>query len=243
MNLSPINPSDEFLRHAADCQQMAKFHARPREQATTGAGWRSGGCIVPKCFRASAMAQQAAPSQSTGAAPRSATAEILKTDGVKADGAHAAGPRSFLPATPAGAGLDGEQVAASAVVRSSGVYGSAGSRTGRRTSPASRRSHPGRSYREYGQSRLAGRNAASRARRPSRVLLQTDVGEQQVHIRTFLDHGRACSAVPAVSVSWPSSWTMASAKTRTCSSSSTMRTTTMAPALLCTLAQPTERST
>jgi len=36
MNLSPINPSDEFLRHAADCQQMAKFTRDPASKAT----WR-----------------------------------------------------------------------------------------------------------------------------------------------------------------------------------------------------------
>jgi hypothetical protein len=36
MNLSPINPSDEFLRHAADCQQMAKFTRDPASRAT----WR-----------------------------------------------------------------------------------------------------------------------------------------------------------------------------------------------------------
>ena len=34
MNLAPINPSDEFLRHAADCQQMAKFTRDPASKAT-----------------------------------------------------------------------------------------------------------------------------------------------------------------------------------------------------------------
>jgi hypothetical protein len=34
MHLSSINPSDEFLRHAADCQQMAKFTRDPASKAT-----------------------------------------------------------------------------------------------------------------------------------------------------------------------------------------------------------------
>lgn len=34
MHLSSINPSDEFLRHAADCQQMAKFTRDPASRAT-----------------------------------------------------------------------------------------------------------------------------------------------------------------------------------------------------------------
>jgi hypothetical protein len=34
MHLSHINPSDEFLRHAADCQQMAKFTRDPASKAT-----------------------------------------------------------------------------------------------------------------------------------------------------------------------------------------------------------------
>jgi hypothetical protein len=29
-----MNPSDEFLRHAADCQQMAKFTRDPSSKAT-----------------------------------------------------------------------------------------------------------------------------------------------------------------------------------------------------------------
>jgi hypothetical protein len=29
-----MNPSDEFLRHAADCQQMAKFTRDPQSRAT-----------------------------------------------------------------------------------------------------------------------------------------------------------------------------------------------------------------
>ena len=29
-----MNPSDEFLRHAADCQQMAKFTRDPASRAT-----------------------------------------------------------------------------------------------------------------------------------------------------------------------------------------------------------------
>ena len=29
-----MNPSDEFLRHAADCQQMAKFTRDPESRAT-----------------------------------------------------------------------------------------------------------------------------------------------------------------------------------------------------------------
>lgn len=36
MHPSPINPSEEFLRHAADCQQMAKFTRDPASKAT----WR-----------------------------------------------------------------------------------------------------------------------------------------------------------------------------------------------------------
>jgi hypothetical protein len=34
MNLSRIDPSDEFLRHAADCQQMARFTRDPASKAT-----------------------------------------------------------------------------------------------------------------------------------------------------------------------------------------------------------------
>jgi hypothetical protein len=34
MQLSSINPSDEFLRHAADCQQMARFTRDPASKAT-----------------------------------------------------------------------------------------------------------------------------------------------------------------------------------------------------------------
>jgi hypothetical protein len=34
MHLSSINPSDEFLRHAADCQQMARFTRDPASKAT-----------------------------------------------------------------------------------------------------------------------------------------------------------------------------------------------------------------
>ena len=34
MHASPINPSEEFLRHAADCQQMAKFTRDPASKAT-----------------------------------------------------------------------------------------------------------------------------------------------------------------------------------------------------------------
>ena len=34
MHLSRINPSDEFLRHAADCQQMARFTRDPASKAT-----------------------------------------------------------------------------------------------------------------------------------------------------------------------------------------------------------------
>ena len=34
MHPSPINPSEEFLRHAADCQQMAKFTRDPASKAT-----------------------------------------------------------------------------------------------------------------------------------------------------------------------------------------------------------------
>jgi hypothetical protein len=34
MSPSRIHPSDEFLRHAADCQQMAKFTRDPASRAT-----------------------------------------------------------------------------------------------------------------------------------------------------------------------------------------------------------------
>ena len=64
MNLSPINPSDEFLRHAADCQKMAKFTRDPASRAT----WRRMAERWLHCaevFQSQrAMAQQRPPSQS-----------------------------------------------------------------------------------------------------------------------------------------------------------------------------------
>jgi len=64
MNLSPINPSDEFLRHAADCQQMAKFTRDPASKAT----WRRMAERWLHCAEVfqtqRAMAQQRAPVQS-----------------------------------------------------------------------------------------------------------------------------------------------------------------------------------
>ena len=64
MNLAPINPSDEFLRHAEDCQQMAKFTRDPASKAT----WRRMAERWLHCaevFQSQrAMAQQRAPSQS-----------------------------------------------------------------------------------------------------------------------------------------------------------------------------------
>jgi hypothetical protein len=67
MNLSPINPSDEFLRHAADCQQMAKFTRDPASKAT----WRRMAerwLHCAKCFRPSARWPSKGPRNRTGAA-------------------------------------------------------------------------------------------------------------------------------------------------------------------------------
>jgi len=45
-----MNPSEEFLRHAADCQRMAKFHARPPRARRPGIAWRSDGFNARKFF-------------------------------------------------------------------------------------------------------------------------------------------------------------------------------------------------
>jgi len=53
-----MNPSDEFLRHAADCQQMAKFTRDPASRATwsrMAERWRQ----CAEVFKANSLAAQA----------------------------------------------------------------------------------------------------------------------------------------------------------------------------------------
>jgi hypothetical protein len=53
-----MNPSEEFLRHAADCQQMAKFTRDPASKATwsrMAERWRH----CAEVFQTSSLAAQA----------------------------------------------------------------------------------------------------------------------------------------------------------------------------------------
>ena len=56
--MTVMNPTDEFLRHAADCQQMAKFTRDPASKATwsrMAERWRQ----CAEVFQAHALAVQA----------------------------------------------------------------------------------------------------------------------------------------------------------------------------------------
>lgn len=53
-----MNPSEEFLRHAADCQQMAKFTRDPASKAT----WSR---MAERWLRCAEVFQRQCPPQST----------------------------------------------------------------------------------------------------------------------------------------------------------------------------------
>lgn len=67
-----MNPSEEFLRHAADCEQMAKFTRDPQSRAT----WQRMAERWLTCaerFKSESLAAQNAPIKR----PRRAAAESL----------------------------------------------------------------------------------------------------------------------------------------------------------------------
>jgi hypothetical protein len=67
----PMNPSEEFLRHAADCEQMAKFTRDPQSRAT----WRRMAERWLSCaerFKNESLAAQKAPPRRPRRAPAGA---------------------------------------------------------------------------------------------------------------------------------------------------------------------------
>ena len=74
MHLSSINPSDEFLRHAADCQQMARFTRDPASKATwsrMAERWRHCAGGVPEPASGGVAVETANRSNPADAAPPS----------------------------------------------------------------------------------------------------------------------------------------------------------------------------
>jgi hypothetical protein len=66
-----MNPSEEFLRHAADCEQMAKFTRDPQSKAT----WQRMAQRWLTCaerFKNESLAAQNAPPKRTRRAPAGA---------------------------------------------------------------------------------------------------------------------------------------------------------------------------
>ena len=97
MHLSSINPSDEFLRHAADCQQMARFTRDPASKATwsrMAERWRHCAEVFPS-------QRPAAPSRRRRAIPPTQR-RLVKggADRRSECGDQADPPRSFPPSRP-----------------------------------------------------------------------------------------------------------------------------------------------
>jgi negative regulator of sigma E activity len=52
--MTPLNPTEEFLKHAAECELMAKFTRDPKNKATWSPAWQRDGIGVLSCLQAKA---------------------------------------------------------------------------------------------------------------------------------------------------------------------------------------------